>query len=90
MNKGDAVYTIYSIFNDIYTEGISSPSPQFLAKIKIQPRSLLESSTGTTTRVQILLESICVSNQTINIHLSNKNKITALVDKTYWPLINHS
>lgn len=49
MNKGDAVYTIYSVSNDIYTEGISSTSSQFLAKIKIQPRSLLESSTGITT-----------------------------------------
>jgi len=40
MNQGDAGYTIYLASNDIYTEGISSPSPQFLAKIKIQPRSL--------------------------------------------------
>lgn len=49
MNKRDAGYTIYSVSNDIYTEGISSHSPQFLAKIEVQPRSLLESSTGTMT-----------------------------------------
>lgn len=45
MNKGDAGYTIYSVSNDIYTEGISSPSPQFLAKIKVQPMPPLECST---------------------------------------------
>lgn len=49
MNKGDSGYTIYSVSNDIYTEGISSPSPQFLAKIKVRPRSLLECSTSKIT-----------------------------------------
>lgn len=29
MNKGDMVYTIYSLSNDIYAEGISLPFPSF-------------------------------------------------------------
>lgn len=49
MNKGDAGYTIYSASNDIYTEGISSPSFPGFGKDQSAAKALLECSTDTIT-----------------------------------------
>lgn len=70
MNKGDAVYTIYSVSNDIFTEGISSP--QFLAMINIQPRPLLQSSTGVTNRGKYKVYGFQI--RKFNIHLPTKTR----------------